>query len=56
MVKAMDADQRKAFTISFRDAFRVDRSVKAIAPVIQQVQHLHFIDRFSIEAAGGLAP
>jgi hypothetical protein len=55
MVKAMDADQRKAFTISFRDAFRVDRSVKAIAPVIQQLQHLHFIDRFSVEANGGIS-
>jgi hypothetical protein len=56
MVKAMDADQRKAFTISFRDAFRVDRSVKAIAPVITQLRHLHFIDRFTVEAAGGVAP
>jgi hypothetical protein len=55
MVKAMDADQRKAFTISFRDAFRVDRSVKAIAPVITQLRHLHFVDRFSIEAAGGVS-
>lgn len=55
MVKAMDADQRKAFTISFRDAFRVDRSVKAIAPVIQQLQHLHFVDRFTVEAAGGVS-
>ena len=56
MVKAMDADQRKAFTISFRDAFRVDKSVKAIAPVITELRHLHFIDRFTVEAAGGVAP
>jgi hypothetical protein len=55
MVKAMDADQRKAFTISFRDAFRVDRSVKVIAPVITELRHLHFIDRFTVEAAGGVS-
>jgi hypothetical protein len=55
MVRAMDADQRKAFTISFRDAFRVDRSVKAIAPVITELRHLHFIDRFTVEAAGGVS-
>jgi hypothetical protein len=30
--------------------------VKAIAPVIQQLQHLHFCDRWSIENAGGVAP
>jgi hypothetical protein len=56
MIKALSADQRQAFTISFRSAFAVDRSVKAIAPVIQQLQHLHFCDRWSIESAGGVAP
>ena len=56
MVKVMNAEQRKAFTISFRDAFRVPREVKAIAPLIQQLQHLHFVDRFTVEAAGGVAP
>ena len=56
MIKALSADQRQAFTISFRDAFRVERSIKAIAPVIQQLQHLQFCDRWSIEAAGGVAP
>jgi hypothetical protein len=56
MIKALSADQRQSFTISFRDAFRVERSVKAIAPVIQQLQHLHFCDRWSIENAGGVAP
>jgi hypothetical protein len=55
MVKALSPYERKAFTISFRDAFRVDRSVKAIAPVIQQLRHLHFIDRFTVEAAGGVS-
>jgi hypothetical protein len=56
MIKSLTTDQRQAFTISFRDAFRVERSVKAIAPVIQQLQHLHFCDRWSIENAGGVAP
>jgi hypothetical protein len=56
MIKALSADQRQAFTISFRSAFAVDRSVKAITPVIQQLQHLQFCDRWSIEAAGGVAP
>ncbi len=55
MVKALTPYERKAFAISFRDAFRVDRSVKAIAPVITQLQHLHFIDRFTVEAAGGVS-
>jgi hypothetical protein len=56
MIKCLTADQRQSFTIAFRDCFRVDRSVKAIAPVIQQLQHLHFCDRWSIENAGGVAP
>jgi hypothetical protein len=56
MIKSLTADQRQSFTISFRDAFRVERSVRAIAPVIQQLQHLHFCDRWSIESAGGVAP
>lgn len=56
MIKSLTADQRQAFTIAFRDCFRVDRSVKAIAPVITQLQHLHFCDRWSIENAGGVAP
>jgi len=56
MIKALSADQRQAFTISFRDAFRVERSIKAIAPVITELRHLQFCDRWSIEAAGGVAP
>ena len=56
MVKVMTAEQRKAFTISFRSAFHVPREVKAIAPLITELQHLHFVDRFTVEAAGGIAP
>ena len=56
MVKMMNAEQRKAFTISFRSAFSVPREEKAVGPLIQQLQHLHFVDRFTVEAAGGIAP
>jgi len=56
MIKALSADQRHSFTIAFRSCFQVDRSVKAIAPVITELQHLHFCDRWSIENAGGVAP
>jgi len=56
MIKSLTADQRQAFTISFRSAFAVDRAVKAIAPVITELRHLCFCDRWSIENAGGVAP
>jgi hypothetical protein len=56
LVQQLDAEQRKAFTISFRDAFKVPREVKAIAPLITELQHLHFVDRFTIEMAGEVAP
>jgi hypothetical protein len=56
MVKVMNGEQRKAFTISFRSAFNVPRDAKTIAPLIQELQHLHFVDRFTVEAAGGVAP
>jgi hypothetical protein len=56
MIKGLTADERKSFTISFRSAFAVDRSVNAIAPVITELRHLHFCDRWSIENAGGVAP
>jgi hypothetical protein len=52
MVKEMDAALRKSFTISFRSAFRVPSSEKAIAPLLQQFKHLDFVDRFTGEAAG----
>ena len=55
MVKAMDAAQRKAFTIAFRHAFQVPATERAIQPLITELRHLQFIDRFTIEAAGGIA-
>jgi hypothetical protein len=56
MVKGMTADQRKSFTLAFRHAFSVPREEKAIAPLIQQFQHLQFVDRFTGEAAGVVVP
>ena len=55
MVKQMDAAKRKSFTIAFRNAFNIDASVTRIATEITQRQHLDFVDRFTIEAAGGIA-
>jgi hypothetical protein len=56
MVNALSAGQQKAFKISFRDAFRVPREARAIAPLITEVRHMEFCDRWSIEATGGVAP
>lgn len=55
MIKQMDPASRKAFQIAFRNAFDLDRNVTRIAPHITQLRHLEFIDRFSVEAAGGVA-
>jgi hypothetical protein len=56
MITALTADQRRDFTKSFRDAFRVPRDAKAIAPLITQMRHMKFCDDWSFEAALGLAP
>jgi hypothetical protein len=55
MVKVMQPAQRKLFTIAFRNAFDVPDTVNRIASEIKQVRHLQFIDRFTVEAAGGIA-
>ncbi len=55
MIKQMEAPARKAFQIAFRNAFDLDRNVTRITPHITQLRHLEFIDRFTIEAAGGVA-
>ena len=55
MIKQMDTAARKAFQIAFRNAFDLDRNVTRITPHITQLRHLEFIDRFTIEAAGGVA-
>ncbi|MEB3275387.1 MAG: hypothetical protein VKM92_00315 [Cyanobacteriota bacterium] len=55
MIKQMEPAARKAFQIAFRNAFDLDRNVTRIAPHITQLRHLEFIDRFTVEAAGGVA-
>jgi hypothetical protein len=52
MIKEMDPSERRSFAISFRSAFKVPASEKAIAPLIVQFQHLDFVDRFTGEAMG----
>ncbi|NCV00714.1 MAG: hypothetical protein EBV53_05950 [Proteobacteria bacterium] len=52
MVKEMSAAERKAFTIHFRNAFKVPSEEKAIAPLMVSFKHLDFVDRFTGEAAG----
>ena len=55
MIRALTTDQRRAFTIAFRDAFKVPREAKAIAPLITEGRHMEFCDRWTIEAGGGVA-
>lgn len=55
-VGSMSAAQRKAFAAAFRHTFSVDPAQKSVAPLITQWQHYAFVDRFVIEAAGGVAP
>jgi hypothetical protein len=56
MITSLIPEARKTFTIAFRDAFRVPREARTIAPLITEVRHMEFCDRWSIEAAGGVAP
>lgn len=55
MVKAMPADKRRAFTKTFREVFSIPAEAKQIVPFITELQHLHFIDRYTVEASGGIA-
>lgn len=55
MVKAMPTEHRKAFTRAFREVFSVPADAKQIVPFICELQHLQFIDRYTVEAAGGVA-
>jgi len=56
LVKAMTAEQRKSFTIAFRDAFNVPREARAVAPLITQERHRQFVCRFVDEVEGVPAP
>jgi hypothetical protein len=55
MIRVMTVPQRKMFSVAFRNAFNIDASVRSISPEITQRQHLDFVDRFTIESAGGIA-
>lgn len=55
MIKVMPPDQRKAFTKTFRDVFQVPADAKQVAPFITELRHLQFIDRYTVEASGGIA-
>ena len=56
MVSDLSPAQRKSFAIAFRDGFKVDKAERSILPCITELRHLEFIDRFTVEAAGGVAP
>jgi hypothetical protein len=55
MVSDLSPAQRKSFAIAFRDGFNVPKAEKSILPSIVELRHLEFIDRFTVEAAGGVA-
>lgn len=55
MVKELNANARKVFTSHFRSAFKIPGSEKSLIPLITELQHLQFIDRFTIESSGGVA-
>jgi hypothetical protein len=56
MVSELTTQQRKSFAIAFRNAFGVDKEQKTIVPLITQIRHAKFINDFTIEANGGVAP
>ncbi len=46
MIKAMTPDDRKKFTVEFRDHFNVPRESKTISPHFLQVMHQKFLQNF----------
>lgn len=55
MIRTMPVDVRKAFSRVFREEFQVPAEAKQVAPFICELRHLQFVDRFTVEAAGGIA-
>lgn len=55
MIRVMAPAQRKAFTKAFRELFAVPADAKQISPYILRLEHWLFIDRYTVEAAGGVA-
>jgi hypothetical protein len=56
MIKQMDPTKRREFTKAFRKTFGVPQDAKTITQYITEARHLVFIDRYTVEAAGGIAP
>jgi hypothetical protein len=56
MVSDLTVPDRKSFAIHYRNAFNIPKEVKSVVGTITELRHLEFIDRFTVEAAGGVAP
>ena len=55
MLRGFTPEKRKSFTISYRDAFRVPRDIRAILPTVTQWKHLQYFYNWETEASGGVA-
>ena len=56
MIRDMPPIRRKEFSAAFRQAFAVPADAKQVRPYITHRRHLEFCDRYTVEAAGGIAP
>lgn len=56
MIRDMPLARRKEFSNAFRQAFTVPADAKQVRPYITHRRHLEFCDRYTVEAAGGIAP
>jgi hypothetical protein len=56
MVSDLTVPDRKSFAIHYRNVFNIPKEVKSVVGTITELRHLEFIDRFTVEAAGGVAP
>ena len=56
MVSDLTVPDRKSFAIHYRNTFNIPKEVKSVVGTITELRHLEFIDRFTVEAAGGVAP
>jgi len=55
MVSDLTVPDRKSFAIHYRNAFNIPKEVKSVVGTITELRHLEFIDRFTVEAAGGVS-
>lgn len=55
MIRCMPSEVRAAFSRAFRTTFDVPANARQITPYITMMEHMQFIDRFTVEAAGGIA-